>query len=102
FDVSAKGHAEIFLPGLLGVLGTIEGDRVRVDVPFPTVVRAGVRVRPVPRLGVELAGVFEQWSRLQFIRVTPDIIVRAPTLGIDELALPVIELPKKQRDVFNL
>jgi long-subunit fatty acid transport protein len=100
FDVSARGHAEIELPALLGAFSTVDGDRVRADIAFPAVVRGGARVRR-GTASLEAAVVWEGWSRLRAIHVTPDIRVSAPVLGLEDMALPTLDLVKEYRDVVS-
>jgi long-chain fatty acid transport protein len=77
-------------------------DDIALNLALPLVLRAGVAVRPVPELEVELAGFWEQWSVLSDITVEEiDVTVTGPIIGeqpVDE----TLELPAGFRDVFSV
>jgi long-subunit fatty acid transport protein len=100
FTVEAEGHAQITLPPSLSSLASVSGSAVRATVPFPTIARAGVRVWPTPRISVELAGVYEGWSRVREIVITPDISVQSSLIG-DRTIAP-LHLTKNYRDLASV
>jgi long-subunit fatty acid transport protein len=100
FTVDAGGHAQVTLPPSLSSVASITGDSVRASVPFPTIARAGVRVWPTRRLSVELAGVYEGWSRVREIVITPDISVQSSLIG--NRAIARIHLTKNYRDLASV
>lgn len=67
-----------------------EDDDVRLNIDLPWVVRAGVAVRPVPKLEIEAAVVWQDWSALE------DIVIEDIDVTI-ESSSPV--LPEDQRQV---
>lgn len=95
----ARGTIEAQLPPSLDKLITVQGDRIGVDVIFPWVARAGVRVTRGP-FSVELAGTYERWSLLKQIRV--DIIDVRFTLGNTSTALPPIAVQKDFQDAGSV
>jgi long-chain fatty acid transport protein len=102
FTIVADGHATLSLPPTVAALATVQGDAVTARVPFPTVARLGVRYKPRRDLAVEIAGVYEGWSRTQELLITPDITVNAPLLGYKNQPLSPIHLVKKYRDVGSV
>jgi long-chain fatty acid transport protein len=102
FNIAASGTASFSLPPSIAKLATVEGDRLDAFLRFPLIARAGVRFAPLPALAVELAGVYEGWSRLKSFELTPHISVAAPALGLPKQDLPAISLIKNYRDVFSV
>jgi long-chain fatty acid transport protein len=86
----------------VAALATVQGHGVTATVPFPTIARLGVRYRPRRDLAVEIAGVYEGWSRTRELLITPDITVDAPLLGYKNQLLSPIHLVKNYRDVESV
>ncbi|MEZ4322701.1 MAG: outer membrane protein transport protein [Myxococcota bacterium] len=69
-------------------------DGIGLEIGLPLVLRAGVAVRPVPELEIELAVVYQNWKTLEDITLTgidPEIYVfgsDTPTEIPDEFQLP--------------
>ena len=100
YDVNATGTAAVKLPSALSQV-EITGDKVSLNVSFPMILRAGIRYRPIERLGIEAAFVWEQWSRNKTIELVPDnIVVNFPGV-IDNQQLPSFPLDKRNRDAFS-
>jgi len=76
-------------------------DEVKIQIALPWVVRAGVAIRPVPRLEIETAFVWQGWSSLSSISVQDiDVTVTGPLVG--ELAVdPQLELPAGLQDTYS-
>lgn len=104
FSVGGEGTFRVRLPrSPFFDPTTIEGDRVRVDVPFPLAFRGGARWQIIPRLSVEAAFGFEAWSvqdELRIEPVTPITLRNVPSIG--DYALGTVVLPKRMRDTFSL
>jgi long-subunit fatty acid transport protein len=101
FDIHTHGTASFELPPSLQTLATVQGNTLDATLHFPTIARLGVRVSPRPDLEVELAGVYEGWSRFRSIDLEPQIRVSVPALGVD-MAIPTIQLIKNYRDVYSV
>jgi long-chain fatty acid transport protein len=102
FDVDSSGTIQLTPSVIVANAADIRGDAVRVHLPFPLIARVGVRHRPRPGLAVELAGVYEGWSRFKSIDLNADVTVSAPAIGVPEMQVPPISLPKGYRDVFSV
>lgn len=104
FSVGGEGTFRVRLPSSPFFDPTsIEGDRVRIDVPFPLCFRGGVRWQIIPRLAVETAFAFEGWSvqdELRIVPVTPITLRDVPSIG--DYALGTVVLPRRMRDTFSL
>jgi long-subunit fatty acid transport protein len=100
YDINATGTANIQLPPSLST-ATVTGNKVTLNVNFPMILRAGVRYKPIDRVAIEAAFVWEQWSRNKTILLAPDnISVSFPPL-IDNAPLPTFALDKQNVDAFS-
>jgi long-chain fatty acid transport protein len=101
YDINATGTASVEIPEALASQVTLNGNKFGLNASFPMILRAGVRYRPLERLSVEGAFVWEQWSRNKAVDLIPDgITVNFPGVA-DNLAIPTIVLPKQNRDAFS-
>jgi long-chain fatty acid transport protein len=91
------------LEGLLNA-SVYTDDDVALNIDIPWVVRAGVAVRPIERLEIELATVWQDWSSLQ------DIVVEDVDVTVDSDLIPEedrvvsdrFELPAGFRDTVSV
>jgi long-chain fatty acid transport protein len=96
----ARGTISATLPPLAQSLGLqLQGNRIAIDLTYPWVARAGVRVYG-DRWSAELAGTFERWSLLQQITITP-IDVQVQIAGKSSPLAPIV-LQKNLRDAGSL
>lgn len=71
-SAAATGKLRVQKPGHYYFSGTeIEGDRIGLTLDFPWILRGGLRLYDQGRWSVELAAVYELWSTLDEIPVTP-------------------------------
>ncbi len=78
---------------------SLSGDRAHVNFTLPGIVRAGVEVRPVRDLRVELAWVHEFWSAHKTIEAVPEGISIDGVSGLpSKLSMPPIEIPRNFQD----
>jgi long-chain fatty acid transport protein len=76
-----------------------DGDKAHVRFVLPAVVRAGIEVRPVPSLRVEVAYVREFWSAHQTIQAVPEGVTIDGVTGLPpKLAIPTINIPRNFQD----
>jgi long-subunit fatty acid transport protein len=102
FDISASGTVSFALPTSIAGLASVQGNGLDALLRFPMIARVGARWQPYERLSLELASVYEGWSRLRAFELNPKITVNAPALGFDQQALPSISLIKNYRDVVSV
>ncbi len=84
---------------------SLSGDSAHVRFELPAVVRAGVEVRPIDDLRVELAWVHEFWSEHDVIQAVPSGISIDGVTGLPpKLAMPNITIPRDfvDSDSFRL
>jgi long-chain fatty acid transport protein len=76
-----------------------DGDKAHVRFALPAVVRAGVEVRPMHGLRVEVAYVHEFWSAHHDIQAVPQGITIDGVTGLPaKLAVPNIDIPRNFQD----
>lgn len=102
FDVKAKGTIDISLPSILTTVAEVDGSSVVAKFRLPTIVRGGVRVFPVPMLGIEATVVFENWSTVRAIRIEPDVAVEVPVLTKQSLKIGALTQTKPYRDLVSV
>jgi long-subunit fatty acid transport protein len=71
----------------LGFNAKQNGNAVTLSLNQPTIARLGVLYRPLPRLTVELDGVYEGWSTLNQITVCPGTVSGGTCVSKDSVAL---------------
>jgi long-chain fatty acid transport protein len=98
--VSSEATFKVRMPSAAEFDGASEdGDRAHVRFALPGVVRAGVEVRPVHDLRVELAWVHEFWSAHHTVDAVPEGITIDGVTGLPpKLAIPPITIPRDFQD----
>ncbi len=78
---------------------SVRGKRAHVTMRLPPVIRAGIEVRPIERLAIELAYVREFWSLHDQIAVEPKgVKIDGIPGGPASIALPPIHIARGFRD----
>lgn len=103
-SADASGKLRLQKPGHYYFSTTeIEGDNIEVSLDFPLILRAGVRLYDPGLWSVELAAVFEGWSALDQIAVSPGeggiAFVGVP--GIGRYEVEPFDLDASYEDVFS-
>ena len=91
FKVRAKGQAEaVFSDELASAFGidAITDEDILFDLDLPLVLRAGVAVRPIPNLEIELAGDYQRWQSLTELKVRELQLEGLPIEAPEEVTLP--------------
>ncbi len=76
-------------------------DEVTLDLTLPLVVRAGVALRPLEKLSVELAGVYERWRVVEELRMT-DVYLVIETTEQPVVMTEDIVIPANYQDAFSV
>ncbi len=104
--VNADAHLKVRLASDVALDGAkVNGDSARVRFVLPGVLRAGVEIRPIDHLRVELAWVHEFWSAHDTIDARPNGITLDNITGAPRSVLmPNIVIPRnfKDSDSFRL
>jgi long-chain fatty acid transport protein len=81
---------------------SIQGNKANIRIDFPTIVRAGIELRPVKALRLESAFVWEQWSRQKTIDVTPRDITIRNIVGISDYEVGAVNIQRNMRDTWSV
>lgn len=76
----------------------LEGSQAHVRSLLAGVLRAGVEVRPIDPLRVEIAWVHEFWGAHESLDATPNKIIINGVPGLPPIPIPPIKFPQKFRD----
>jgi long-chain fatty acid transport protein len=76
--------------------------KANIAIKFPTILRVGSEIRPVPYLRMEGAFVWEQWSRQQDIRVTSDNLYLTNVRGIGDYKVDDISIQRKMQNSWSV
>jgi len=99
-NINAPSTIQVRLPNApIFDSAAVNGDTGRVVFNLPAVLRAGVEVRPIDRLRVELAYVHEFWSNHTAIDVIPSNISISGITGFpSSIKVGNITIPRKFQD----
>jgi long-chain fatty acid transport protein len=76
-----------------------EGEAARLKLKLPAILRAGVEVRPLDALRVELGYARELWSSHESIDITPDDVRILDVTGMPSpFRVPAISIPRRFQD----
>jgi long-chain fatty acid transport protein len=80
-----------------------DGDKAKLSIKFPTILRFGSELRLVSWLRLEGAVVWEQWSRQKSIDISTggDIALRNVT-GLGDYEVGDVKLPRNMNNVWSL
>ncbi|CAN5753507.1 hypothetical protein BH09MYX1_BH09MYX1_20440 [soil metagenome] len=81
---------------------SVDGDGARVKFRLPGVIRAGIEVRPIDPLRVEVAYVYEAWSLHDTIDITPTGGLKNITGFPSPFSLPTIRIPRYFQDTHSI
>lgn len=81
---------------------SLDNDKVKLSMKFPTIVRVGSEIRPVPYLRMEGAFVWEQWSRQQSIDIEPVDVSLNNVTGIGNYEVGKIKLDRRMNDMWSV
>lgn len=101
YQVSADGTLGLTIPPALSGL-TTSGNKISLQLNIPTIARFGVRVRPIERLALEAAFVYEGWSSFQTVTLTPHVNISYPLLNVNNVPVPQIKLPRNYKDAYSV
>jgi long-chain fatty acid transport protein len=103
YKLRGFGHIDLRMPNAkLFEDASLDGDRVNLEMNFPTIVRVGSEIRPVPYLRMEGAFVWEQWSRQKSIDIIPKDVALTNVTGIGTYEVDTIKLDRRMNDVWSV
>ena len=97
-----EGKLEIRLPeNALFANSRVQGDTIEGGVDFPFMARFGLRLKR-QKFDAEVAVVYENWSTLQGINVTPKDVAVTNVPGLGSIAVQPILFPLGYQDTYSL
>jgi long-chain fatty acid transport protein len=103
YTLRGSGHLDVKMPkNPVFEDSTLDGDRAKLYVKFPTVVRVGSELRLVKWLAMEGAVVWEQWSRQKSIDIKAPHSTLTNVVGIGDYDIGNIKLERNMRNTWSL
>ncbi len=81
---------------------TVDGNKARLELAMPIILRAGVEARPVRGLRVEAAVVYERWSMQEAAKITPRNVWIRDAVAIGDYQVGPLEIPRNMNDVWSV
>jgi long-chain fatty acid transport protein len=102
YNISGNAKLEVTLPdNPVFDEAYVEGDEIKLTVPFPWLLRFGVEARPLDALRLELAYVIEGWARQDQIDVDPQGITMRNIFGIGDYEVGKLSLQRGSSNVHS-
>ncbi|MET0340871.1 MAG: outer membrane protein transport protein [Polyangiales bacterium] len=103
YTLKGWGKADINIPtNPIFEDAVVAGDKASLTIKFPTIVRIGGEIRPVPYLRMEGAFVWEQWSRQKSIDVDVSGVELRNVVGIGDYRVGDVKLQRDMRDAWSV
>jgi long-chain fatty acid transport protein len=103
YDISGKAKLKVTLPdNPVFDKAYVDGDKIKLTVPFPWMLRFGVEARPIEALRIETAFVIEGWARQDHISVDPQGITMRNILGIGDYEVGKLQLQRGSSNVYSM
>jgi long-chain fatty acid transport protein len=80
----------------------VDGNKADVDVPFPWIGRAGIEINPNDNLSLEVAGVYEGWSRQDYITASTKSMFLRDIVGIGDYEVGKINIQRMMSDSYSI
>ncbi|MEM9069249.1 MAG: outer membrane protein transport protein [Myxococcota bacterium] len=101
--VSGDAELDVRLPSAPLFDGArVEGDKARLELDIPFMLRGGVEVRPTRNLRIEAAFVWEHWSTQKAARIEPRNIWIRDAVAIGDYQVGPIRIPRNMNDVYSI
>ncbi|MDB4987483.1 MAG: rane protein in aromatic hydrocarbon degradation [Myxococcaceae bacterium] len=81
---------------------SVHGDKAKLSIKFPTILRWGSEIRLISWLRMEGAVVWEQWSRQKTIDVKLDGVSINNVTGLGNYGVGTIHLPRDMKNVWSI
>lgn len=103
YPLSGEGSIRVRLPSAAPFdSARVDGDRAKVHLNFPTILRLGVEVRPVRNLRAELALVYEGWSSQDALTITPQDVWLRNVQVVGDFQVGPISIPRNMKDTISV
>jgi long-chain fatty acid transport protein len=103
YTLRGVGKADIKLPtNPIFEDASVQGDKAKLSIKFPTIVRFGSEIRLVSWLRMEGAVVWEQWSRQKNIDVELTGVSLQNVNGIGDYKVGNVQLPRNMNNSWSI
>lgn len=101
--ISGDAELDVRLPAAPLFDGAVvDGNKARLELSIPIILRAGVEARPIRGLRVEAALVYERWSMQDAAKITPRNVWIRDAVAIGDYQVGPIEIPRNMNDVWSI
>lgn len=103
FFINANGTTHSRLPSdPFFANATLVGDSITLQFNLPVILRAGIEIRPVPVLRIELGADYEAWSMQKDFTITPHNIYIDGVPGVGRYYLNTMRLDRGMQDSVSV
>lgn len=101
--VSGDARLQVRLPSAPLFDGArVEGDKARLELALPFMLRGGVELRPTRGLRIEAALVWEHWATQRAAKITPKDVWIRDAVAIGDYQVGPIDIPRRMNDVYSV
>ncbi len=102
WNINGRANYDVTLPAAaIFNDARLEGNKGRLKVPFPLIARLGIEVRPIEELRIEVAAVYEQWSRQDAITASTKGMFIRNVVGIGDYEVGNINIQRDMTDSYS-
>ena len=102
YDIKGDAKLNITMPDApIFDNATVDGDTVKLSVPFPWIARFGVQVKPTKALRTEAAFVLEGWSRQKKIGVDPQNVWLRGIIGVNDFEVGKVDIDRRMNNSWS-
>ncbi|MET0287936.1 MAG: outer membrane protein transport protein [Polyangiales bacterium] len=103
YTLRGRGWIDVKMPtSALFEDAYLDGDKVKINVKFPTILRFGSELKLVKWLALEGDFVWEQWSRQKSIDIKTDGVRVRDVTGIGDYDVGDVKIERKMKNVWSL
>jgi long-chain fatty acid transport protein len=103
YTLRGSGKLDLTLPtDVVFSEAKLRGDEASISIDFPTIVRVGSEIRPLPYLRMEGAFVWEQWSRQKSIDLEFKDVTIENVTGIGDYEVGPVSLKRAMNNTWSL
>lgn len=102
WNINGRANYDVTLPAnAIFNDSRIDGDKGRLKIPFPLIARLGIEFNPLEELSIEIAAVYEQWSRQDAISASTKNMFIRNVVGIGDYEVGNINLQRQMSDAYS-
>ncbi len=103
WNIAGEANVDVTLPtDPIFADARVDGNKADVKIPFPLVARGGIEFNPNENLSLEIAAVYEQWSRQDYITASTKSMFLRDVVGIGDYEVGKISIPRLMSDAYSI